>query len=90
MRQCEIEGCFNFRNSDLDVVVQMNYDSDGYLDITRMQAWSDRNKGFIDVSNRLMFKFQGLKWDFLYSKCLDYSHDMEEYFRNMHKSAEGI
>lgn len=70
----EIEGAFNVKFTTLELVIRMEYDLTGYLDIVKMWAQSDRRGEMVEVSKRFARKFQEWEWYYLYSECIKESN----------------
>lgn len=86
--EIEIEGAFNVRNTTLELVIACEYDLDGYFDVTTVWAESDRRNGeMVEVTERLRNAIQADNWDYLYSKCVEHSNDMAEYYRDQRRCA---
>ena len=77
MNTIPVEGEFNQRNSVIDVYAEITFAED-YLDIVKLNVWSERRKAMIPASDRLLQAFQNSHWDFLAEKCEDYYRGMWE------------
>ena len=81
MLTCNIEGSFNFRYTTLYCSVTMEYDRNGYLNVTAMQAGMD-HRSVRPVSDRFIGKFQDTHWNALYGMCIDHDNAQAEMYRD--------
>lgn len=82
---CEIEGLYPVRFTDAYMVINMEYDHDGYLNVNHIDACPgpDHKGRMRRMSDRFTLKYQEANWDFLYEKCMQESDNRAEYLRDM-------
>jgi hypothetical protein len=98
MLTCNTEGVYNFRFATLYLSISMEYDHDGYLQVTEITAKSMRRNEMVPVSDKFLNEFQNTEWDYLYQECMAYSNYKAEMYRDerrycshkFYESAPGI
>jgi hypothetical protein len=80
--KCEIDGSYNFGNTTRDIIAELEYDRDGYLDIISMQIKSCLSGEYIPASARRIRRFQNENWSYLFSECIKHSNYMAEMYRD--------
>ena len=73
-----IEGDFNQKHVTLDVYAEAEYVHNDYLDIVRLDVWSERRREMIPASERLLTKFLEAHWAYIDEKCAEYVQSLWE------------
>lgn len=82
MLTCEIEGSFNFRGTTLYCSITMEYDRNGYLNVTELKAGISEKADLREVSDRMRDHFQDANWNALYASCIQHENDCAEMMRD--------